>query len=43
MLLIFMALITLYGTVITLMFDPDIGQGMNELAKSMPELLLPLV
>lgn len=38
MLLIFMALITLYGTVITLMFDPDIGQGMNELAKSMPEL-----
>ena len=36
--LIFMALITLYGTVITLMFDPDIGQGMNELAKSMPEL-----
>lgn len=38
LLLLFMALVTLYTSIITLMYDPSIGQGMNELAQSMPDL-----
>ena len=38
LLLLFIAVITLYGGMITAMYDPEIGAGMNEMAESMPEL-----
>lgn len=38
MLILFLGVITLYGGVITAMYDPEIGQGMNAMAESMPEL-----
>ncbi|TQQ85221.1 ABC transporter permease [Peptacetobacter hominis] len=36
-LIIFMAILTMYGSIITSMFDPRLGEGMNALAESMPE------
>ncbi len=38
MLILFMGIITLYAGVITAMYDPKLGEGMNAMAKSMPEL-----
>lgn len=37
-LLLFLAVITLYAGLITAMFDPELSTGINELAKSMPQL-----
>ncbi len=36
--LLFLAVISLYAGIITAMYDPKVGAGMNELAKSMPQL-----
>lgn len=36
--LIFLALITMYSTVIIVMFDPDLGTSLEMIAESMPEL-----
>lgn len=36
--LLFLAIITLYAGIITAMYDPELGEGINELAKSMPQL-----
>lgn len=36
--LLFLAIITLYAGLITAMYDPELGMGMNELAESMPQL-----
>lgn len=33
---LFLAVITLYAGIITAMYDPELGAGINELAKSMP-------
>lgn len=38
LLLLFMGIITLYAGVITAMYDPELGAGMNAMAQSMPEL-----
>lgn len=38
LLALFIAIITLYGSIITLMYDPKLGESMNSLAQSMPEL-----
>lgn len=35
--LLFLAIITLYAGLITAMFDPELGAGINELAESMPQ------
>lgn len=35
---IFLGLITLYSSIITAMYDPELGAGMNALAESMPDL-----
>lgn len=35
--LLFLAIITLYAGIITTMYDPELGAGINELAKSMPQ------
>lgn len=35
--LLFLAIITLYAGLITAMYDPELGAGINELAKSMPQ------
>lgn len=37
-LLIFVALITMYGSVIVAMFDPNLGNSLDMMAESMPEL-----
>ena len=37
-LLLFLVIISMYVATITAMYDPKVGQGMNELAKSMPDL-----
>ena len=34
---LFLAVITLYAGIITAMYDPELGAGINELAKSMPQ------
>lgn len=36
--LLFLGIITLYAGVITAMYDPDLGAGINELMESMPQL-----
>lgn len=36
--LLFLAIITLYAGLITAMYDPELGAGINELAESMPQL-----
>ncbi|MEG0327082.1 MAG: ABC transporter permease subunit [Erysipelothrix sp.] len=38
LLALFLTIITLYGSIITLMYDPKLGESMNSLAQSMPEL-----
>lgn len=38
LLLLFLAIVAMYSTTITAMYDPSVGEGMNELAKSMPDL-----
>lgn len=35
--LLFLAVVTLYAGIITVMYDPKLGAGINELAKSMPQ------
>ena len=35
--LLFLAIITLYAGIITAMYNPELGAGINELAKSMPQ------
>ncbi len=40
-LLIFCAVFTLYGAVIVGMFDPKLGESLNAMAASMPELFAP--
>ena len=37
-LILFIGLITLYSSIITAMYDPELGAGMNALAESMPDL-----
>ena len=36
--LIFMALISMYSSVIVLMFDPKLGESLSIMAESMPEI-----
>ena len=36
--LIFMALISMYSSVVVLMFDPKLGESLNVMAESMPEV-----
>ena len=36
-LILFMGIITLYSGIITAMYDPKLGAGINALAESMPE------
>lgn len=38
LLLLFMGIITIYAGVITAMYDPELGEGINAMAESMPEL-----
>lgn len=38
LLLIFMAVLTMYGSMIVAMFDPELGESLNMMAESMPEL-----
>lgn len=38
LLLLFMGIITIYAGVITAMYDPELGKGINAMAESMPEL-----
>lgn len=35
--LLFLGIITLYAGIITAMFDPELGTGINALAESMPQ------
>ena len=35
--LLFLAVVTLYAGIITVLYDPKLGAGINELAKSMPQ------
>ena len=42
-LLLFMGIVTLYSGIITAMYDPEVGTGINAMAESMPEFLLHLV
>lgn len=37
LLLLFMGILTLYASIITAMYDPQLGAGINALAESMPE------
>ena len=37
-LIIFMALLSMYSVIIVAMYDPKLGESMNMLAKSMPEI-----
>ena len=37
-LLIFLAVVTLYGSIIVAMFDPKLGESLNMMAESMPQL-----
>lgn len=41
--LIFMALISMYSSVIVLMFDPKLGESLSIMAESMPEIFAALV
>lgn len=36
-LLLFMGIVTLYSGIITAMYDPEVGTGINAMAESMPE------
>ncbi len=36
-LLLFMGIVTLYSSIITAMYDPEVGSGINAMAESMPE------
>ena len=38
LLILFMCIVTMYGSIITAMYDPETGAGMNAMAESMPEL-----
>ena len=38
LLLIFLAVLTLYGSMIVAMFDPKLGDSLNLMAESMPEI-----
>lgn len=38
LLVIFLAVLSVYGSMITMMFDPKLGDSLNMMAESMPEL-----